>query len=377
MNVCYNSMMNRQTAIVWTSVIGIVTNVVLVGFKMVVGLLAGSIAIILDAVNNLTDVLSSVVTIIGTKLAARCPDEGHPYGHGRIEYLTTLLVGVIILATGIMAMVESIPKIIHPELANYSWATIVVVAAAIIVKLILGLYVRRAGKRFASSSLVASGLDALFDAILSFATLIGIIVTLAFHISIDGILGALISLFIIKTSVEILFEASNEILGCTADRELMRKIKDLICGFDEVSGAYDLMLHSYGPTELIGSVQIQVPDHLTAKEIHHLTQEIAHRIYAKYNVNLTIGIYAENSDAPAHREIRECALGIVNVYPEIRQMHGLYIDDERKLITFDIVMPVQCPRKTEIKNRVSRGIRKSFSDYKCLITIDIDLEEKY
>lgn len=373
----YNSQMNRQTAIVWTSIIGIITNVVLVGFKMFVGLLAGSIAIILDAVNNLTDVLSSVVTIIGTKLAMRCPDEGHPYGHGRIEYLTTLLVGVIILATGIMAMVESIPKIIHPELADYSWATIVVVVAAIIVKLLLGGYVRRAGKRFASSSLIASGLDALFDAVLSFATLVGIIVTLIFQISIDGILGAIISLFIIKTSIEILSDASNEILGRTADRELMRKIKELICTFPEVSGAYDLMLHNYGPTELIGSVQIQVPDQLTAKEIHRLTQEIAHKIYAKYNVNLTIGIYAENSAEPAHREIREQVLNIVNLYPEIRQMHGLYIDDERHLVTFDIVMPVQCSRKSEIKQKVARELRQSFPDYKSLITIDIDLEDNY
>lgn len=373
----YNNQMNRQTAIVWTSIIGIITNVVLVGFKMFVGLLAGSIAIILDAVNNLTDVLSSVVTIIGTKLAMRCPDEGHPYGHGRIEYLTTLLVGVIILATGIMAMVESIPKIIHPELADYSWATIVVVVAAIIVKLLLGGYVRRAGKRFASSSLIASGLDALFDAVLSFATLVGIIVTLIFQISIDGILGAIISLFIIKTSIEILSDASNEILGRTADRELMRKIKELICTFPEVSGAYDLMLHNYGPTELIGSVQIQVPDQLTAKEIHRLTQEIAHKIYAKYNVNLTIGIYAENSAEPAHREIREQVLNIVNLYPEIRQMHGLYIDDERHLVTFDIVMPVQCSRKSEIKQKVARELRQSFPDYKSLITIDIDLEDNY
>ena len=148
-------MMNRQSAIVWTSIIGIVTNVILVGFKMGVGVIAGSIAIILDAVNNLTDVMSSVVTILGTKLATRRPDEGHPYGHGRLEYLTTLIVGVIILGTGVMAMLESFPKIFHPELADYSWATIVVVVAAIFVKLVLGIYVKRAGKRLDSSSLKA------------------------------------------------------------------------------------------------------------------------------------------------------------------------------------------------------------------------------
>lgn len=368
--------MNRQTAIVWTSVIGIIANVVLVGFKMMVGIIAGSIAIILDAVNNLTDVLSSVVTIIGTKLAARQPDAGHPYGHGRIEYLTTLLVGVIILATGIMALIESIPKVLHPELADYSWSTIAVVVAAIIVKLALGLYVRRAGKRFSSSSLVASGVDALFDAALSFATLIGIMVTLIFQISIDGILGVVISLFIVKTSLEILFEASNEILGQAADHDLMTKIQDLVCTFPEVSGAYDLILHNYGPTDFIGSVRIQIPDKLTAKEIHRLTREISHRVYTKYNVSLTIGIYADNSAQPAHREIREFVMNLVNRYPEIHQMHGLYIDDDSKLITFDLVLPVQCPHKTELKQQLSREIRKAFPGYKCLIEIDIDLEWK-
>lgn len=370
---CYNIIMNRQTAIVWASVIGIITNVVLVGFKMLVGLISGSIAIILDAVNNLTDVLSSVVTIIGTKLAARQPDEGHPYGHGRIEYLTTLLVGVIILTAGIMAMVESIPKILHPELADYSWNTIVVVVAAIVVKLILGLYVRHAGRRFSSSSLIASGIDALFDAVLSFGTLVGIIVTLVFHVSIDGILGAIISLFIIKTSLEILFEASNEILGQAADRELTSKLKSLICTYPEVSGAYDLILHNYGPTELIGSVRIQIPDNLTAKEIHRLTREISHRIYTKYSVSLTIGIYADNSTKPAHREIREFVMNLVNRYPEIHQVHGLYIDDETKLITFDLVLPAHYSRKPSLKQQLSREIRKTFPGYKCLIEIDIDL----
>lgn len=368
--------MDRQKAIVWTSIIGIITNVVLVGFKMTVGVIAGSIAIILDAVNNLTDVLSSVVTIVGTKLAARSPDDGHPYGHGRIEYLTTLLVGIIIFATGIMAMVESVPKIIHPKLADYSWATIIVVVAATAVKLILGTYVRHAGKRYASSSLVASGIDALFDAVLSFATLVGIIVTLVFQISIDGILGALISLFIIKTSLEVLLEASNEILGRTADREFVQGIKELIATFPEVSGVYDLMLHNYGPSEFIGSVQVQVPDQLTAKEIHRLTQDIAHQVYEKYNVNLTIGIYAENSDEPAHREIRNQILTVTNQYPEVRQVHGLYIDDELKQISFDIVIGFRCAHRVEVRDKVISALRQRFPEYKYLITLDTDFEDR-
>lgn len=284
-------MMDRQRAIVWTSIIGIITNVVLVGFKLLVGFLSGSIAIILDAVNNLTDVLSSVVTIIGTKLAARHPDAGHPYGHGRIEYLTTLLVGIIILVTGVMAFFEALPKITHPELADYTWATITVVVAAIIAKLVLGVYVRRAGKRFDSGSLAASGLDALFDAILSFATLVGIMVTLVCHTSIDGVLGAIIALFIIKSSASVLREASNEIIGQTADQELMQNIIETIKTAPEVLDAHDLMLHNYGPKDFIGSVQIQVPAGITAQEIHQLTRRLARRTRTKYGVRLTIGIH--------------------------------------------------------------------------------------
>ncbi len=288
-------MMNRQKAIVWTSIIGILTNVVLVGFKMLVGVISGSIAIILDAVNNLTDVLSSVVTIIGTKLASRGADEGHPYGHGRIEYLTTLLVGVIIFITGGMALFESFPKIIHPELADYSWATITVIVAAILAKLALSAYVRRAGKRFDSGSLLASGLDAFFDAILSFGTLVGIIVTLVFHVSIDGILGAIIALFIIKTSVSVLREASDEIIGSNIDDDLIRRITASVEQSPEVIDAHSLMLHNYGPNEFIGSIQIQVPASLTAAEIHQLTRKIARRIRSKYGVKLTIGIHVHSS----------------------------------------------------------------------------------
>lgn len=369
---CYHIMMNREKSIVRASFIGIVSNVVLVGLKMLVGVIAGSIAIILDAVNNFTDILSSVVTIIGTKLAARRPDSGHPYGHGRSEYISALVVGIIIFLTGIMSFAESIPKIITPELADYSWATITVVVLAIVVKLALGIYVRRMGHRYDSNSLSASGMDALFDAVLSFATLVGIAVTLIFQVSIDGILGLIISLFIVRTSFEIMLQASDDILGSTADRDLMLKIKRQICTFPDVSGAYDLMLHNYGPTDFIGSVQIQVPDNLTAKDIHRLTREISHRIFIRFGVNLTIGIYAENVDQPEKRKIKDFLLALLNDYPEVRQMHAFYVDDDEKLITFDLVADEHFSEKT--KRQIVNAMRREYPGYKYLVTIDYDLE---
>lgn len=364
--------MTREKSIVRASIIGIVSNVVLVGLKMLVGIIAGSIAIILDAVNNLTDILSSVVTIVGTKIAARRPDPGHPYGHGRSEYISALIVGVIIFLTGIMSLVESVPKIITPELADYSWATIVVVVLAILVKLVLGIYIRRMGRKYDSSSLSASGMDALFDAILSFATLIGIAVTMIFQISIDGVLGFVISLFILRTSFEIMMQASDDILGSTADRELMRKIKRQICTFPSVSGAYDLMLHNYGPTDLIGSVQIQVPDNLTAKDIYRLTRKISHRIFTRFGVMLTVGIYAENVDQPDKHKMKDFLLTILNDYPEVRQMHAFYVDDEEKLITFDLVIDEHFSENT--KRQITNTMRREYPDYKYLVTLDYDLE---
>ncbi len=221
----YIIIMNREKSIIQVSIVGIVTNIILVGLKMLVGVIAGSIAIILDAVNNLTDILSSVVTIVGAKFASKQPDAGHPYGHGRSEYISALMVGLIILFTGLMALLEALPKMFHPELAGYSWATIVVVILAIFTKLALGIYARQSGKRYNSSSLAASGIDALFDALISLATLVGIIVTMLFQISIDGLLGVIISLFIMRTSAEIILQATGDILGRTADRGLMQKLK--------------------------------------------------------------------------------------------------------------------------------------------------------
>lgn len=367
-------MVNRRKQIVKVSLVGVATNILLAGFKMLVGVIAGSIAIILDAVNNMTDVLSSVVTIVGAKLAARRPDPGHPYGHGRSEYISALLVGLIIFMAGIMALWESVPKIITPELADYSWGTIIVVVAAIITKIFLGTYFRKMGRKLNSGSLSASGIDALFDAVLSGATLVGIIVTMVWQISIDGILGVIIALFILRSSVEIVLEASGDILGRTADRDLIRKIKQQISSFPEVSGVYDLMLHNYGPADLIGSVQIQVPDDTTAKELHKLTREIKHRIFAKFGVNLTIGIYAENNDQPANQAIKQELLTLLNNYPEVRQMHAFYVDDSEKLITFDLVVDYKYQDPTKLKRRLNAALKKTFPAYKCLVEIDFDLE---
>ena len=200
---------SREKIVIKTSIISIISNIVLAGFKAFIGLLANSIAIISDAINNLSDALSSIITIVGTKLAGKSPDKKHPYGYGRIEYMTSLIVSAIVLYAGITALVESVKKIIHPEVSDYSTITLVILTVAIIIKFILGLYVKKKGKEVNSDSLVASGSDAFNDAILSISVLISAIIYMLFNISLEAYVGVLLSLFIIKTGLELIKDDYN------------------------------------------------------------------------------------------------------------------------------------------------------------------------
>ena len=205
--------MNREKTIIRTSIIGISANIFLSAFKAFVGIITNSIAIIMDSVNNLSDALSSVITIVGTKLAGKPADKKHPFGHGRVEYLTALVIAVIILYAGFTACIESVKKIINPVTPDYNTASIVIISVAVVVKIVLGLYVKASGKKVNSDSLIASGQDALMDSIISASTIIAAVVFLIWHISLEAYLGVLISFAIIKAGIETLRETISKILG--------------------------------------------------------------------------------------------------------------------------------------------------------------------
>ncbi len=278
--------MHRDQVIIRTSLIGILANVFLAAFKAIVGAISGSIAIILDAVNNLSDALSSVITIIGTKLAGKQPDKKHPYGHGRIEYMTTILISVIVLYAGITSLVESIKKIIDPSVPDYSAAALIIVGAAVLVKVFLGRYVSSVGKKVHSDSLAASGKDALMDAIISASTLLAAVVFLIFGLNLEAWLAAFISLYIIKSGIEMLRDSLSQILGERVDSELSRQIKETVTSIPGIYGAYDLILHNYGPDRMIGSVHIEVADTLSIDQLYELQSTVVNRIFTDYNVIL-------------------------------------------------------------------------------------------
>ena len=366
--------MDRNKKIVQTSILGIAVNIVLVIFKAIVGIIANSIAIILDAVNNLSDALSSIITIIGTKLSEKAPDKKHPYGHGRIEYFTSIIIAILVLAAGVTALKESAQKIINLEAANYSIASLVIVTVAIAVKFFFGRYVKKIGEKLNSQSLVASGTDALMDSILSLSTLIAAIISLIWHISLEGYLGVIIAIVIIKSSIDILRETITIMIGVRADSELTNKLKQRIIKFDEVQGVYDLDLHSYGPSKMVGSVHIQVRDDMTAKEIHKLARTITVAIMQEFGIILTIGIYAAN-DKGEYGEIKEELGKIINSYKDIIQMHGFYVDEDTQNIFFDLIIDFKADSPEKIKQSVIDEIKVKYPKYNYNVILDVDVTD--
>ena len=329
--------MNRSKEIIRTSVIGIVTNVLLASFKAVVGLLANSVAVVLDAVNNLSDALSSVITIIGTKLSMRPADSKHPFGYGRVEYFSAIIIAVIVLTTGITSLVESVKKIINPTEPDYTTVTLIVIIVAILTKLALGWFVRKKGKQLDSDALVASGSDALFDAVITLATLISAGVMLLWNVSLDGYLGALISLVIIKAGVEMLASPINQLLGAQAPQDLIRQIKSDITEMDQVQGVFDIILHGYGPNLSIGSLHIGVPDTLTAHQIHGLTRSISELMFAKYGIIMTVGVYSVATGENKNAELQRSVIQTLTRQEHVVQVHGFYFDKDRNYLSVDVV----------------------------------------
>ncbi len=275
---------NREIVVVKTSIISIIANIILAGFKAFVGFLANSIAIISDAINNLSDALSSIITIVGTKLAGKKADKKHPYGYGRIEYMTSLIVSIIVLYAGITSLIESIKKIINPEESDYSTITLIILVAAIAVKFILGLYVKKKGKEVNSDSLVASGTDAFNDGILSISVLLSAIIYIIFNISLEAYVGILLSVFIIKTGLELVKESVDNMIGIRIESDLARSIKKEISKEKDVEGVFDLVLNDYGPDKYLGSVHIEVKDTMTVSDLDILSRRITKNIMEKYGV---------------------------------------------------------------------------------------------
>ena len=371
------SNISRENTIVKTSIIGIIANVFLAGFKAVVGILTNSIAIVLDAVNNISDAGSSLITIVGTKLAGREPDKKHPFGYGRIEYMSAMLISVIVLYAGVTSFVESVKHIIKPETPDYNAASLIIVAVAVAVKILLGRYVKGIGKKVKSDSLVNSGEDATLDSVISASTLVAAGIFLIFHVSLEAWLGAIISIVIIKSGAEMLRDTVSQILGEQNDAELARSIKQTVTGFPGVHGAYDLVLNNYGPDSWNGSIHIEVLDTFSANELDQLIREITMKVMEEHHVILTaIGVYSVNTQDEEIIQARQKVREIVFAHEYVTQMHGFYWDKKQKTMRFDIVVSFDAGDRKAVYAEVVSDVQKAFPDIQLQVALDTDFAEE-
>ena len=369
------SVADRGRIIIRTSIIGIVVNILLAGFKFVVGILSGSIAIMLDAVNNLSDALSSVITIIGTTLAGKAPDKKHPLGYGRIEYMSAIVISIIVLYAGITSFQESVKAIINPEPADYSTVMLVIVAVAVIFKIALSQYFIGTGKKVSSESLVASGTEARFDAIISVATLVAALIFILSGISLESWLAAIISLVLIKSGFEMLRDTVSQILGERISTETSQAVKKTILSVEGVEGAYDLLFSDYGPDRVLASVHIEIPDTYTADKIDVITRDITQKVYVEHHISIvSVGVYSINTKDSKVAAFRAEVSRIASLHNEVLQMHGFFVNFERKEIRFDLVMDF-VPNRTAIFNQVLDEIKEKYSDYTVYANMDVSYSD--
>lgn len=363
----------RDKIIIRTSIIGILANVFLSAFKLVVGLISSSIAIVLDAVNNISDAASSLITIIGTKLAGKEPDKKHPFGYGRIEYLSAMIISLLVLYAGITSLTESVKKIIDPATPDYSAAALIIVAVAVLVKILLGRYVKSTGEKVNSDSLINSGTDATLDSVISASTLLAAIIFIVSGVSLEAWLGAVISIVIIKSGIEMLRDTLSKILGERADAELARRIKETVLSFPGVSGAYDLVLNNYGPDTYNGSIHIEVPDTWSAADLDEMLRAISVKVYQEHHVILTaIGVYSVNTKndeaARMEKQIRERVMS----HEHVLEMHGFYVNETKKTIRLDVVISFDAKDRGAVFSAVSDEIREMYPDYELQLALDTD-----
>ncbi|MBQ1896151.1 MAG: cation transporter, partial [Clostridia bacterium] len=355
----------RFKDIIITSVIGIFVNVALGLVKIFVGTIANSVAVISDAVNNFSDSISSLVTIIAMAISGRGATRKHPFGFGRIEYFSSIVISVIVLITGAEFLIESIKKIIHPEATSYTALTLILLVVAIVTKILLGLFTKGRGKKLNSPNLIASGQDALSDAIITGVTLLAAIVAfIKPDLHIDGWVGALVSLFVIKAGLDILLDVVSKLVGERPDIELADKIKDEILATEGVLGAFDLILHNYGPNVFIGDVNLELDEKMTIDEAYVRLKPLNVKILREYGVFMYFGIYSVNTTDEEIAEMREFVYKLVDDIDDILQIHAFYVNKERKFMSFDVVYDFDCKDQYAVQKHLRSAIHEKYPEYR-------------
>lgn len=362
----------REGIIATTSGLGIVVNILVAAGKVIVGMLASSIAIISEGVNNASDALTSVLTLVGTKLAGKHPDKDHPFGYGRIEYLTSLVIAVLILVTGIEMLINSVKLIFEPEELNISVLSLVVVAVSAVIKFFLGIYTMKMGKKAESGALEAVGTDCRNDSFVSVVTILSALVFLIFHISIDAYVGILMSLMIVKAGLEILKETVNELIGRPGEKELATKIYREVMQTEGIIGAADMMLHNYGPEAYSGSVNIEIDHEKTVGEVYQSIHELQLRIMHEYKVTMVFGIYAVDDDHEESRALRRAIGRFVSGTDHVKSFHAVYAEPGTDRLYCDLIVDYELQDWDALRDSFHAYMKEVRPDKEIELTVETE-----
>lgn len=353
--------------------VGIVCNLLLFTGKLIAGLLSGSVAITADAVNNLSDASSSLVTLLGFKLAERPADEEHPYGHARIEYLSGLAVAALILVIGVELGKSSVEKIINPEAVLFSWLTLAILLGSILMKLWMALFCYGLGKRIGSATLIATATDSRNDVISTAAVLLGCLLGYFFNLRIDGYIGLLVALFIIWSGCGIAKETISPLLGKQADEALVKSISDLILSHDKILGIHDLMVHDYGPGQCFASVHAEMDSSENPLDCHDIIDDIERDALRELRVHLVIHydpIVTDDEELNRMRELVSAELKKIDPQLSMHDFRMVRGPGHTNLI-FDLVIPFSMQdQKSELKKRIDACVQFENKRYYTVITFD-------
>lgn len=356
-----------------SGIVGVITNLILCSIKIITGFLIGSVSVLADGINNLSDAGSSVITLIGFKMSSAPADKDHPYGHQRIEYVTGLIVSFIILLIGFILMRSSINKILHPEIPEISWYTIIILVVSIFAKYLQSRFYRNNGKLIDSKTLIATSVDSLNDTITTTAVLISCLIFLVTKVDLDAYMGILVSVFILFSGLKLIKETISLLIGEAPSKEFIHEVSEDLLSYRGVLGIHDLVIHSYGPRKTFMTVHVEVDSDVNIIESHDVIDNIEQDFQKKYDVNLVIHMDPIETHCELTLELKQLTQNVLNeIDPELR-FHDFRVvkGKTHTNLIFDVVMPINYKMGvSELKEVITTKIKKINSRLKPVITVD-------
>ena len=355
------------------SIVGIIANILLAAFKMLAGILSGAISITADAMNNLSDAGSQVVSFISFKISGKPADRDHPFGHARIEYVASMIVSFLVLLVGFELMTDSVGKIFNPEPTTYNALVIVILVASIAIKLWLFVFGRSAAKKISSEVVKAAATDSLSDAIATSAVLASIIICSATGFDTDGYMGVIVAVIVMIAGIKILNETKNSILGSAPEPELIEEIIRITREYPEALGIHDMVVHNYGPGNTIASFHVEVDGMQNVFHTHDVIDTIEKRLFSELSVRATVHMDPIVTDDERVNELREKVLALVRQIDERLDLHDFRFVEgvTHSNLIFDVNVPFEIKMSDdEVKRAISLKISELDPNYFAVMTVD-------